>query len=219
MKTRIRYWVMAPVEATPAKRFDEVWQFDIANNCISIGWHKLDKFLGMSWQELFDAIAEKYRGERSPKRGADILSNFLQMKSGDWVIVRRGIKVIMAVGKVTESAEYMPNKKNPAINHKHFLRIEWQDSPRNMDLNKGFFRRVHRISGREIATTRNMSPGDKRKELRDLTSFCFLECDRELGKKGVFLQNTIEEISEEGFWVLANLSDMSGDLTHLRRKQ
>ena len=31
-----RYWLIAPVRAQPPELFDKVWQFDLANNVISI---------------------------------------------------------------------------------------------------------------------------------------------------------------------------------------
>lgn len=33
-----RYWVIAPVESKPPELFDKVWQFDLANHLITIGW-------------------------------------------------------------------------------------------------------------------------------------------------------------------------------------
>jgi hypothetical protein len=36
-----RYWVIAPLEAKPPELFDKAWQFDLANNVISIGWSGL----------------------------------------------------------------------------------------------------------------------------------------------------------------------------------
>lgn len=32
------YWIIAPVESDPPDFFNKVWQFDLENNTISIGW-------------------------------------------------------------------------------------------------------------------------------------------------------------------------------------
>jgi hypothetical protein len=36
-----RYWVMASIEAHPSEGFDKVWQFDITNGLISLGFSGL----------------------------------------------------------------------------------------------------------------------------------------------------------------------------------
>jgi hypothetical protein len=43
-----RYWVIAPVEAKNPQLFDNVWQFDLANNLISIGWSEVGNISTMS---------------------------------------------------------------------------------------------------------------------------------------------------------------------------
>ena len=47
-----RYWIIAPVEANPPDLFDKVWQFDLANNLISIGWSQLGDVSKLSRDEL-----------------------------------------------------------------------------------------------------------------------------------------------------------------------
>jgi hypothetical protein len=47
-----RYWVIAPVESKPPELFDTVWQFDLANNLISIGWKQLGDVSDMSGQAV-----------------------------------------------------------------------------------------------------------------------------------------------------------------------
>ncbi len=55
-----RYWVIAPVESKPPELFDKVWQFDLANNVISIGWSELGDVSKLSREELQRAVALKY---------------------------------------------------------------------------------------------------------------------------------------------------------------
>jgi hypothetical protein len=36
-----RYWVIAPFQSNKPELFDKTWQFDLANQVISIGWRRL----------------------------------------------------------------------------------------------------------------------------------------------------------------------------------
>jgi restriction system protein len=49
---------------------------------------------------------------------------------GDFVIARRGLKTLAAVGKVTQSAVYSPGK-NPYNDHPNILGVSWQELPRD----------------------------------------------------------------------------------------
>jgi len=128
-----RYWVIAPVESKNPELFDKVWQFDTTNNLISIGWTQLGNVSKMSQEELSDAVASTYP-ERPPQTKA-LLTNMLwafyhEINVGDFVIARRGRKILAAVGKVIQSATYS-TAKNPATAHPNFLGVKWLDSPRD----------------------------------------------------------------------------------------
>lgn len=132
----LRYWVMAPVESKPQELFDKVWQFDLANDVISIGWKNLGDVSQMSRDELSKAIASTY--PEKPQQTKGLYANMLwafyhEIRPGDFVIARRGRKYLAAVGKVTETAIYSPDK-NSAIEHPGFLGVAWQNQPRD----KGF---------------------------------------------------------------------------------
>jgi restriction system protein len=128
-----RYWVIAPVELKKPDLFDKIWQFDVANNLISIGWSKLGDISKMSREELSDAIAATYPDKPRGTRGlyANMLWAFYHdIRPGDFVIARRGQKILAAVGKVIKSAEYAAGK-NPANSHPNYLEVEWQEQPRD----------------------------------------------------------------------------------------
>jgi len=55
-----RYWVIAPIESKPPDLFDKVWQFDLANNVISVGWKHLGDVSEMSREELAEAVSSTY---------------------------------------------------------------------------------------------------------------------------------------------------------------
>jgi restriction system protein len=128
-----RYWVIAPVESKPSEMFNKVWQFDIANNLISIGWNQLGDVSQMSRAELSEAVASTYPDKPQQTKGlyANMIWAFYhEIGPGDFVIARRGRKTLAAVGKVSESAFYAPGK-NPAHKHPSFLKVSWQEQPRD----------------------------------------------------------------------------------------
>ena len=128
-----RYWVIAPVESKPSGIFDKVWQFDLANNLISIGWKELADVSKMNREELAEAVASTYPDKPPATKGlyANMIWAFYhEIALGDFVIARRGRKNLAAVGKVLQSATYTPGK-NPVHNHPNFLEVAWQEQPRN----------------------------------------------------------------------------------------
>lgn len=98
-----RYWLIAPVESKPKELFQKVWQFDLARGLISIGWSDLGDVSKMSNEELAGAVASRYP-EKPPQTRA-LLTNMLwafhhEISPGDYVLARRGRKVLAAVGRV-----------------------------------------------------------------------------------------------------------------------
>jgi predicted Mrr-cat superfamily restriction endonuclease len=131
-----RYWVIAPVEAKNPQLFDNVWKFDLANNLISIGWSELGDISEMSREALSEAVAAAY-----PDRAKGLISNMLwvfyhEIGPGDFVIARRGRKILVAVGKVVRAGFYAEGRNRslapPGYSHPNFLEIEWQAQPRDI---------------------------------------------------------------------------------------
>lgn len=128
-----RYWVMAPVESKPTELFDKVWQFDLAQNVISIGWKQLGDVTAMTRDELSEAVARTYPDKPSQTKG--LYTNMLwafyhEMLPGDYVIARRGRKTMAGIGKITGSAVFSPSR-NQHVEHPGFLDVAWQAEPRN----------------------------------------------------------------------------------------
>jgi restriction system protein len=128
-----RYWIIAPVESDPPDLFNKVWQFDLANNLISIGWAELGNVSDKNRQELAEAVALTYPDRPPGTKG--LITNMIwafyhEISPGDFVIARRGLKTLAAVGKVTQPAIYSPGKI-PYINHANVLGVSWQALPRD----------------------------------------------------------------------------------------
>ena len=133
-----RYWVIAPYSSKDAASFDKVWQFDLVNNTISIGWSELGNVSTMDRPALSDAIAKEF--PNSPPATKSLFTNMLwafyhELAPGDVVLARRGRKILTAVGTVTKSAYYAPGK-NPHLSppsncHPSFIDVSWQATPRD----------------------------------------------------------------------------------------
>ena len=128
-----RYWVIAPKESQIPEQFDKVWQFDLANSLISIGWEELGDVSKMSREELYAAVASLYPDK--PPATKSLIANMIwafyhEISPGDFVIARRGRKTLAAVGKVSQSAFYAPGK-SPLHPHANFLGVLWQEQPQN----------------------------------------------------------------------------------------
>ena len=128
-----RYWVVAPFAAKKPDLFEKVWELDLANNLISVGWSQLGDISQMTREKLADAVASAYPDKPAPAKGltVNMLRAFYhEIAPGDFVIARRGRKTLAAVGKVTSSANYVPGG-NPAASHSSILNVTWQEQPRD----------------------------------------------------------------------------------------
>jgi restriction system protein len=124
---------MAPVESKPADLFDKVWQFDLAQNLISIGWKQLGDVTAMTRNELSEAVARIYPDKPPQTKG--LYTNMLwafyhEMLPGDYVIARRGRKTLAGIGKITGPAFFSPDR-NQHLGHSGFLDVAWQAAPRD----------------------------------------------------------------------------------------
>jgi restriction system protein len=132
-----RYWVIAPF-ANEAP-WESVWQFDLANEVISIGWEELGDFSKLSEAGLRAALHNAY----GHTQNFNMLWNFYHsIHVGDTIIARRGLKVLAGVGTVTKEAFYSRNKNiqaNPDHPHSNYLGVRWHNGPRNKEFSNIVF--------------------------------------------------------------------------------
>ncbi|MEZ4866630.1 MAG: endonuclease NucS [Caldilineaceae bacterium] len=133
-----RYWVIAPFESKNSEMFDRVWQFDLTNNVISIGWSQLGDVSNVSRETLIDVVASTFpdRPNATKSLFVNMLWSFYhEIDPNDVVIARKGRKILAAVGKVTKQGYYAPGRNpylaSPGNSHPNFLEVEWLDQPRN----------------------------------------------------------------------------------------
>lgn len=132
---------MAPYASNPPERFDKVWEYDLTNNVISIGWPGVGNVLELSEAKLAESVARIYSDK--PPQTRSLIANMLwafyhRIVPGDTIIARRGRKTLAAVGKVTTRAEWSP-RRNPLTDHAGYLGVEWQASPRDKEFNSIVF--------------------------------------------------------------------------------
>jgi restriction system protein len=134
-----RYWVIAPYEAKNYEFFNTVWQFDQANNTISIGFGQLGDVSNMDRQTLSNKVAETFPGRKIAHM---IWAFYHEISPGDIVLARRGRKILVGVGAVTRAAYYQPGG-NPYLppddSHPNFIDVAWDDQPRNKEFSSIVF--------------------------------------------------------------------------------
>lgn len=112
----IRYWVIAPGEH--ARLWDE-WQRE---HIIAIGW---DQTGDLNQYNSKDEIANKLREGNEPAtkdKAAFMVYAFLkEIKQGDIIFAKKGIKKILGYGKVISDYIYSPQRKE----YHHVRKVQW----------------------------------------------------------------------------------------------
>jgi restriction system protein len=141
-----RYWVIAPYHADRPEFWEKVWQFDLDNNLISIGWRELGDVSSLSEQGLKTAIERTYSNAPPPAKRIyfRMLWDFYHsVEPGDIVVARRGTKRIAAVGTVVRKA-YYERAKNAAVmgpenTYPNHIDVQWNEIPRNKEFANAVF--------------------------------------------------------------------------------
>lgn len=135
-----RYWVIAPYNAERIEIWETVWQYDLANNTIAIGWNQLGDISRYNEQQLKGAIEDTY-ADKLPASKTNLFNTmwrfYNEIAKGDIVIARRGLKQIAAVGTVMQTAYYDPEKGRERVGeatdhfYANFIGVQWHDQPRD----------------------------------------------------------------------------------------
>ena len=127
-----RYWVIAPFDSTLSQVWEKIWQFDLANAIISVGWGEIGDPSILSESELRTAIQQAYGHTRS----FNMLWDFYHsIQVGDIVVARRGRKKIAGIGTVIRPAYYSQAKNieasGPEYAYSNHLDVRWHDTPQD----------------------------------------------------------------------------------------
>lgn len=133
-----RYWIIAPYDATKAEKWEKIWQYDLQNNVISIGWGNLGDVSNYEEDQLKATIAHAYPDKNNAtktKYFRMIWDFFHTIKPNDVIIARKGTKSIAAVGFVTQAAYFSQEQndeaRDPDDPHFNYLGVQWLDAPRD----------------------------------------------------------------------------------------
>ena len=142
------YWVIAPYSADPPDEWQRVWDFDLPNNVISIGWTELGDISSLSEEKLCAVIDRAYPDPETSAKARGIYYRMLwdffhEIRLGDVVIARRGRKKIAAVGTVTRTAYHDPSKTPSAVGDwytcRNHLDVRWDAFPRDKEFDAQVF--------------------------------------------------------------------------------
>lgn len=112
----------------------EIFDYCIANDCVTIGFGDGYNFSGLDERALKDFGNEKGM-DKFPIQAMNIFKNFL--KIGNYVLISNGNNYIRAIGKVIGEYEYMdesPFQTNPTFNH--FRKVEWIYKEKNIPVSE-----------------------------------------------------------------------------------
>lgn len=102
---------------------NEIYEYCIENNCISIGFGDQLDFTGKDEKEL-RSFGNDNDLDSFSIQAMNLFSNYL--KIGNYVVISYGNKYVRAVGKVTGDYEYRDDSELPNnLHYKHFRSVEW----------------------------------------------------------------------------------------------
>jgi len=131
-----KIWVIAPYDSGEVETFDAVWNFDLKNNTIALGWVELGDVSKISRNELEILYEKTYKDENKAKavktKDINALWTFYhEIQEGDVIIARRGRKRILSIGTVIGKAYYDLVKGELRIGGKkghvypNFISVAW----------------------------------------------------------------------------------------------
>jgi len=173
-----RYWVIAPYDSTKTKIFEKVWEYDLKNGTIAIGWKDLGDVSQMSKSELSLKFREVY-GEKNLTRDCNSIWRFYNgISPGDVIIARRGTKKIIGIGIVTGTAFYDEEKgKERVANltdhfYSNFVNVKWEGKEIEFDKIIFSFYTIYEISEEKYRSlTKGTPPGEREEGVEQSTEF------------------------------------------------
>lgn len=132
------YWIIAPYHADKPELWDQVWNYDLAHNLISIGWGELGDASSLDEDQLKKRIEMTYpdTAPNAKTLHRRMYRDFYHsINVGDVIIARRGRKVIAGIGTVTRRGYYEQDKNMEALGpqkaYSNHLDVRWDPAPRN----------------------------------------------------------------------------------------
>jgi len=138
-----RCWVISPFHSEKRKIFEKVWEYDLKNGTVAIGWEKLGDTTSISESELKSKYKEVYG---NLKMFNTFWRYWHDVSPGDIIIARQGMKKIIGLGTVERKAYYDEEKgrKRHAnmteVFHSNFIDVKWEE--KKIDFDRIVFSRI-----------------------------------------------------------------------------
>jgi hypothetical protein len=152
-------WAIAPYENN--EHWEEIWQFDRANNVISIGWSWLGNVIGLDENQIRRKIKTQHPEYKSRKI-EHIIGQFRflhEIEVGHRILARKGLMQIRGLGVVTK-IHYFDSTKAAKLNiddydFRNFLSVRWLEDFEPIDFKKKVFHRnaIMPVTDAKILTT------------------------------------------------------------------
>ena len=164
------YWVIAPYSADPPETWQRVWEFDLANDVISIGWEELGNVAALDEQGLSAAIDRTSPEASTQGKGMVfkmVWDFFHEIKLGDVILAARD-EELAAVGTVTRTAYHDPGKSPTTVNAgfvlANHLGVRWDAFPRDKQFPNPVFglQTVYKTSEEKYRTLLGKPIGERR---------------------------------------------------------
>jgi len=167
-----KYWVIAPYDSIKTKIFERVWEYDLKNGTIAIGWKDLGDVSQMkSKGELRQKYMEVYGDEKNLTRDCNSIWSFYnEISLGDVIIARRGTKKIIGIGTVTRTPFYDEEKGKERVasltDHffSNFINVKWEEKAIKFDKIVFSFYTIYKISKEKYQSLTKGTPPEEREE-------------------------------------------------------
>jgi hypothetical protein len=152
-------WVIAPFDYEAPEIWQSVWENNLREGFISIGWRKLRNVSTLSIVDIAERHRRKFPDAKKRTAGfdANVLFKFWnKVKVGDTIIARRGRKAIAAMGRVMSNPYYDSKKAAehfyPDLAYPNHIDVRWADRPRDLQFAKQVFgmQTLHTISDEKL---------------------------------------------------------------------
>ena len=131
-----RYWAIAPYNSEKRAIFDKIWEFDLKNGTIAVGWRDMkDIFKRQITEVEYNKIYDNFYSKRLKRISAYDRKTFWRfwhdISIGDLVIARRGMKRMLAFGEVMSGPYYDEDKGKERVGYltdefyANFLNVKW----------------------------------------------------------------------------------------------
>lgn len=139
-------WVIAPFDYEEPEKWQEVWENNLREGFISIGWAALGNVSKRSEAEIYNAHRKAWPKAKPKGASSDarVLVKFWNdIEVGQTVVARRGRKSIAAMGTVASKPYYSASKtKNvfrPFSAYPNHIDVVWDAEPRDVLFDRQVF--------------------------------------------------------------------------------